>query len=337
MSSAGGSGPRRSAGPRIALVKTSSMGDVIHGLPVVTDILRATPQATIHWVVEEAFADLPALHPGVSQIHKIALRRWRKQWRSAGVRAEIRAARARLHALELDWVIDLQGLIKSAWVSRWLPGTRVGFSWRCAREPLATLAYDQRYDVDMSRHAIERLRELAAKALGHAAAGLPVFGLSAAPPTAVLHAVLGADPRPYRVFLHATSRTEKQWPTGHWVAMLRAAAQEGLRVFLPHGSDAEQAAAGALVQAAGSGEVLPRLSLADCAALLAGARGVIGVDTGLTHLAAALDRPTVALFAATPAWRFGPYWSERTRGLGEDGLWPEPGQVAATLAALEAT
>ncbi|MEZ5653661.1 MAG: lipopolysaccharide heptosyltransferase I [Burkholderiaceae bacterium] len=337
MSAGQGPEPPQRAGPRIALVKTSSMGDVIHALPVVTDILRAHPGARIHWVVEEAFADLPALHPGVADVHRIALRRWRRQWRVPATRAEMRAVRTRLRTLELDWVLDLQGLIKSAWMARWLRGTRAGFSWRCAREPLAALTYDRRIDVDMSHHAIERLRELAATALGYRAEGLPSFGLRAAEPSPALRAVLDADARPYRVFLHATSRAEKQWPAEHWVAMMREAVTAGLRVLLPYGSDAERDAAQSLVGRAGAGEVLPRLGLADCAALLAGAHGVVGVDTGLTHLAAALDRPTVALFAATPAWRFGPYWSERARGLGEDGVWPTADQVSAVLAALESS
>ncbi len=311
------------------------MGDVIHALPVVTDILRALPGARVEWIVEEAFADLPALHPDVAAVHRVALRRWRRSWSRTETRAEVRSVRASLAALAFDEVLDLQGLIKSAWLTRGLRGRRHGFSWRCAREPLASLVYHRRYDVDMAAHAIERLRSIAAQALGYRVDGLPVFGLRAASASAVLAEALAGDSRPYRVFLHATSRAEKQWPAQHWVTLIRASDQAGLRVLLPHGSDAERDAAHALASEAGAGEVLPRLTLADCAALMSGARGVVGVDTGLTHLSAALDRPTAALFAATPAWRFGPYWTPRARGLGENGRWPSPQEVGSVLDALE--
>lgn len=332
---AGPTAAARTASPRIALVKTSSMGDVIHALPVVEDLRRHWPQAQIHWIVEEAFADLPALHPGVAAVHRVALRRWRKSWRRAETRAEMRGVRAALGAIELDVVLDLQGLIKSAWIASWLQGRRIGFSWRCAREPLASLAYHERHPVDMSRHAIERLRELSARAFDLSIAATPVFGLRAPAASGVLTAALAGDGRPYRVFLHATSRPEKQWPGPHWVRLMRDSAAAGLRVLLPHGTEAEREAARALADEAGVGEVLPRLTLADCACLLAGARGVVGVDTGLTHLAAALDTPTAALFAATPAWRFGPYWTPRARGLGEGGQWPTPADVLAALEAIE--
>ncbi|MFT3802283.1 MAG: lipopolysaccharide heptosyltransferase I [Burkholderiaceae bacterium] len=307
---------------RLALVKTSSMGDVIHALPVVSDIRQALPGAEIDWIVEEGFADLPRLHPGVRRVLPVAIRRWRKSWLAADTRAQIRQAKAAIAAQPYDLVLDLQGLLKSAWIASWARGVRVGFSRRCAREPLAALTYARRYDVDMHAHAIERLRQLAGQACGYPVSGLPRFDLAPPGPR-----VAAAPAGRYVVLLHATSRVDKQWPLADWQALAGRLGDRGLAVALPWGSDEERAQAERIAASAPGAVVLPRLSLADCACLLRDAQAVVGVDTGLTHLAAALDRPTVALFAATPAWRFGPYWTPRAVSLGEPGQWPSVAQV----------
>jgi heptosyltransferase-1 len=307
----------------IALIKTSSMGDVIHALPVVTDIARALPEAEIDWVVEEAFAELPALHPSVGGIVPVAVRRWRRSPFATATRREVAAVRRRLRDARYDLAIDLQGLVKSAWVARMTGAPIAGFSRRCAREPLAAFAYRQPHDVDLSLHAIERLRALAGAALGYAPQGLPSFGLSVP-----RDPVPGIPARPYAMLLHATSRADKQWPDPHWLALIAALSRRGMVAALPWGSRSERERAERLAaEADGEALVLPRLSLRQCAAALAGAQLVVGVDTGLTHLAAALEAPTVALFAATPAWRFGPYWTPRAIGLGEGGQWPDPAAV----------
>ncbi|ODT38640.1 MAG: lipopolysaccharide heptosyltransferase I [Lautropia sp. SCN 70-15] len=314
----------------LALIKTSSMGDVIHALPVVTDIVRAMPGARIDWVVEESFAELPALHPSVNAVIPVAIRRWRKSLFDAATRREMASVRARLREARYDLALDLQGLVKSAWVARMTGAPIAGFSRRCAREPLAALAYRRRFDVDPSLHAIERLRSLAAQALGYRVEGLPAFSLSAPE-----EPVPGLPERPYALLLHATSRAEKQWPDENWRALIARLAQQGLVAALPWGSPAERARAESLAGAAASAlrpVVLPKLTLRQCAAAIASARLVVGVDTGLTHLSAALDAPTVALFAATPAWRFGPYWTPRAESLGEDGRWPD---VASALQAAD--
>jgi heptosyltransferase-1 len=207
----------------------------------------------------------------------------------------------------------------------------------------------------MSRHAIERLRELAGKALGFRCEGPPVFALS--PPA---EAVPSLPDTPYALLLHATSRAEKQWPQARWRELIVRLAGVGLTSALPWGSPAEHEralalagglsaacsspgtarcegtaaapvdrAAGAIRRPALAPVVLPRLTLRQCAAAFARAQLVVGVDTGLTHLAAALDAPTVALFAATPAWRFGPYWTPRAANLGEEGRWPDVEDVMA--------
>ncbi|HWS75928.1 MAG TPA: lipopolysaccharide heptosyltransferase I [Quisquiliibacterium sp.] len=329
---------------RIALIKTSSMGDVIHALPVVSDLVAARPGVEIDWVVEEGFAELPRLHPAVREVIPVAVRRWRRALGQASTWREIRAARARLRGGRYDLALDLQGLVKSALVARWTGAPVAGFSRGCAREPLASLAYARTFHVASDLHAIERLRSLAAQALGYRVEGLPRFALSAP--------VLPLPWRPagpHAVFLHATSRAEKQWPAQCWVELGRALLARGTSVVLPWGGEAERAAAQALADAIGGGAgsavsagslasavVAPRMTLSECARLLTDACAVVGVDTGLTHLAAAIDTPTVALFAATPAWRFGPYWTARARNLGADGVWPQAAEVLDALDSLGA-
>ena len=311
---------------RILIVKTSSMGDVIHALPVVGDIVAAVPGARVDWVVEEGFADLPRLHVSVGEVIPVAVRRWRRALLDAGTWAEIRAARLRLREARYDLVLDLQGLVKSAWIARWARAPIAGFDRSCVREPIATLAYRSVFRVDQNGHAIERLRALAAQALGYRPEGPPRFELVPPGPAPDWCAA-----QRYVVFLHATSRAEKLWPPPHWRSLGERLAGTGLRVVLPWGSAAERSAAQALAQVIPGALVAPRLTLAQCACLLGGAHAVVGIDTGLTHLSAALDVPTVALFAATPAWRYGPYWTQRAVSLGSDGVWPLPDAVEAAL------
>ncbi|MBP6816663.1 MAG: lipopolysaccharide heptosyltransferase I, partial [Burkholderiaceae bacterium] len=184
---------------RIALIKSSSMGDVIHALPVVSDLLAARPGIEIDWLVEESFADLPRLHPGVDRTLTVAVRRWRRTPLSAAVRAEVRDLAARLRERRYDLALDLQGLVKSAWLARLTGAPIAGFAWGSAREPLASLAYRHRYPVPHDLHAIERLRRLAGQALGYSVDGLPRFELR--PPGIALP---WCPAPPYAVFLHAT-------------------------------------------------------------------------------------------------------------------------------------
>ena len=308
---------------RICIVKTSSMGDVIHALPVVSDIKRAMPDAQIDWLVEEAFADLPRLHRGVQRTIPLALRRWRKSLLADQTRSQIQRFRTELNAGgSYDAILDLQGLYKSALVACMAQGPRIGFSFRCAREPLASVFYSRRINVDMKAHAIERLRQLSAQAFNYPMAGLPRFEILA-PIGDCPVAILG----PYLVLLHATSRAEKLWPTAHWRELIVQFEQRGLSCVLPWGNDAERGQAAAIAEGLASALVPPRLTLKQCATLLGGAAAVVGVDTGLTHLAAALQRPTVSVFGVTEAWRYGPYWTPLAVNLGGKGQWPSTAQV----------
>lgn len=314
------------------------MGDVIHALPVVTDIAAARPEVRVDWVIEEAFADLPRLHPAVCDVVPVAVRRWRRELARPSTWAEIRALRARLRGAGYALALDLQGLIKSAVIARWTGAPVAGFDRASVREPLAALAYAKSWPVPRELHAIERLRTLAGQALGYRLEGGPRFALAA--PEAALPWRPGAG---FAVLLHASARAEKLWPVERWVALGARLSAMGLAVVLPWGAEAERLAAerlaGAIDAAAGQGaraQVAPRLSLRECARLLADAQAVVGVDTGLTHLSAALDRPTVAIFGVTAAWRYGPYWTPRALNLGGDGRWPQVDEVIDALARLGA-
>jgi heptosyltransferase-1 len=315
-----------SADFRLLIVKTSSLGDVIHTLPVLEDLALHRPDITIDWLVEEAYADLLSLSPRVQRVIEVAERRWRIA-PSREAELERTAYRRRLKEQPYDLVLDFQGLLKSAVLARQArltsTGRRAGFSFRAAREPLARFFYQKGYDVDLNSHAVERLRSLAGQALGYPVNGLPRFLVEAG------DANFSWLPRvPYVVLLHATARPEKQWSEERFSELAKHLGRRGFQVVLPFGNAAEQQRAARIAARAGEAMVAPSLPLSDIARLLKGAGLVVGVDTGLTHLASALDVPTVGLFGATPRWRYAPYWSERSLSLG-DGAQPELNEVVA--------
>ena len=316
--------PVSGSAPRILLVKTSSMGDVLHNLPVVTDIRRHFPDAQMDWVVEESFAALPALHPAIRRTYTVALRRWRKGWWRS--RHEIREACRQLGAGEYDLVLDTQGLLKSALVTRCARGPRYGFDRDSAREPLAALFYQHSFRVPRDLHAVERNRQLAAQALGYALDGPADYGIH--PP----HMALPWLPEePFAALLHATSRDDKLWAEERWIILGRRLQQAGLRAMLPWGSAAEQARAQRLADAIPGAICAPRLNLSEAAALLGRARAAIGVDTGLSHLAAALGIVTIGLYTATEPGLTGLHAGTRAVNLGGKGASPAPEAVIAAL------
>jgi heptosyltransferase-1 len=283
---------------RILVVKLSSLGDVIHTLPAITDAAAAVPGLAVDWVVEEAFAEIPAWHPAVDRVIPVALRRWRRRpWRDLRGPEWARARRA-LAARRYDKVIDAQGLVKSAVLSRYAAGTRLGFDRRCAREGLAALAYDRRLPVPVAQHAVERLRQLFAASLGYRRPGSePDYGL---------HSAAGEGPEGPAgdrgiVFLHGSARREKLWPQTHWVELARTAAAAGHDVLLPSGNREESERARRIVADSDPARVrvLPAADLAGLAARLRGAAGMVAVDTGPGHLAAALGVPGVSLYGPT--------------------------------------
>jgi len=316
---------------RLLVIKTSSLGDVVHCLPAVTDMRAALPAATIDWVVEESFAAIPRLHPGVNRVIVCALRRWRRAPLAAGTRSEWRAFRASIDAERYDAVIDAQGLFKSAFLARLARGPRLGLDLASAREPVG-LFYDRTFGVPRALHAVERNRRLCAQALGYAPAGDPDCGIRVP-----AGAAEGSTHAPYAVLLHATSHPRKLWPEDEWIALGRRLEARGYVSVLLWGSDAEHRRAERLAAGIPGARVAPKLALEDAAAVIGRARAVIGVDTGLAHLAAALGVPTVGIYGATDPAKTGLRAAGGTVNLGGPGGFPRVAEVESALARLGVT
>ncbi|KAA1190614.1 lipopolysaccharide heptosyltransferase I [Pseudohalioglobus sediminis] len=287
---------------RVLLIKMSSLGDVVHTLPALTDAARAIPGIRFDWVVEEAFAEIPGWHTAVQRTLPIALRRWRKHPFRDFTGPEWREFRRQVRAQHYDAVIDAQGLLKSALVSRLIKAPIYGLDKQSAREPLAARAYHYRIAVPRDMHAVERTRMLFAKALNY-----PV-------PTAqgdygVRENLTHGKTKSTRglLFFHGTARDEKLWPEPHWVQLAKLAEADGYAVWLPWGSEAERARAERIAGQSSGTAVLPRLDLLGLSGLLLEASGAVAVDTGLGHLAAALDVPTVSLYGPTSTRLIGAY------------------------------
>lgn len=319
----------------ILIVRVSSLGDVVHNMPLLADVQRHFPDAHIDWVVEEAYTDLVRLNPHVRTIIPIALRRWRKHLSSPLARAEIAAFYRRLRAVRYDLVLDTQGLLKTGLVMRMARlapgGRRVGLANATkdsGYEPLSRLFHSVSVPVDLHAHAVARGREVAAKALGYAVPDAIDFSLQ--PPPAV-HPLPWHGGEPYAVFFHGTARADKQWPVACWREIAAALAVRGLPVLLPWGNPEEHARAQQIAAQLPHVQVLPHLSMMDAVALAQGAALAIGVDTGLTHVAAAYCRPTVELYIASPRWKTEGYWSPNIVNLGDAGVAPVAADVHAAI------
>ncbi|MFA9440904.1 lipopolysaccharide heptosyltransferase I [Uliginosibacterium sp. sgz301328] len=307
-------------------MKTSSLGDVIHNLPVVSDLKRVWPDVDVDWVVESGFADIPRLHPGVNRTIPVAVRRWRKQFGAGQTWHEIRAFLAQLRAREYDQIIDTQGLVKSALITRLARGSRCGYSRRVAREPLAALAYQCHFDIARGTHAVIRNRALVAAACGYGLDMPLSYGIEA---PADVPAWLPVAP--FAVLLTATSRDDKLWDEANWIQLGHALAERGIVAVLPSGNAREQSRAERLAQAISNAVAAPPSNITTLAAVLGRARLAIGVDTGLTHLAAALHVPTAAIFVATDPGLTGVYAPGHAFNLGTTGAPPSPEDVLAQM------
>ena len=274
---------------RLLIVKTSSMGDVVHALPAVSDICRERPGITIDWLVEAPFAVIAQLHPGVKRVLPLSWRKWRKSLWARETRNAITALRSELRRDTYDLVLDLQGLLKSALWGLQASGPLVGYDRPSAREPLAALFYQRCASVPRQLQAVERNRRLAAAHLGYAMpAQRPDFGIRVPPST-------WQAPGPSAALIPCASRPEKLWPEAHWVALGQRLRDAGLLPVVVWGSEEEQARAQRIALGCG-GVVPPFLSVAEMSAVLGQARQIIGLDTGFSHLAAAFGRPTIGIY-----------------------------------------
>ena len=300
---------------KILLVKLSSLGDVVHTLPVVQDIRAAFPEAQIDWVVEKAFAPLLVRCEGLHRVIPCEIRRWRKSFWTRATRQEWGAFRAQLQQEAYDAVIDLQGLTKSALVARLARLAPGGKRYALANQtdgsgyeaPTRWVA-DVAIAVEPHIHAVRRSRELAASALGYSPTAATCFGLKLPAASAKTSHEF---PKGRIAFVHGTSRADKEWPLSHWVALGQRLHTAGYQLVLPHGNAAELATSLAIAEAlngtaADSAVVLPLLALDALTEELAQCAGVIGVDSGVSHIAVALDLPHVQIYNFDTAWRTGP-------------------------------
>lgn len=281
---------------RVLIVKVSSLGDIIHTLPAVTDAYRSHTGLVFDWVVEENFVEVPSWHPAVDKVIPVAIRRWRKSLMKTYMRKEFRQFKHALQGEHYDMVIDAQGLIKSGMISRLSRGLTIGLSNRTIREPLATLFYNKVYSVPWTEHAVDRVRQLFSRALKHGYDKDKVdYGLDAS-----RFGVASANhDEKTVVFLHGTTWATKHWPEYYWKHLGHIAAEAGYRVMLPWGDDSEKQRAQFIARDNANAEVLDKLSLSGIADEINRSSGVIAVDTGLGHLAAALAKPTVSLYGPT--------------------------------------
>lgn len=273
------------------------MGDVIHSLAAIEDAKRAIPTIEFDWLVEEAFQEIPRWHPAVKEVFPLAWRRFRKT-RDKAAWQVCQTAVEKMQAISYDLVIDLQGLIKSSLFAFRAKGLRVGLSFKSAREPLAALLYQKRIVVPWGQHAVTRLRQLMAQAIGYPCPeNLPEYGIERTrlPQLSPDLPVGGVG------LLHGTTWETKHWLERHWIALANIALASGERVWLSYGNEIERLRAETIVAGAPQVQLLPKLPLSSLAALLAQQKGLIACDTGLGHLAAALGTPTVSLYGPTAA------------------------------------
>ena len=301
------------------------MGDVVHALPMVSDIARAFPHARIDWVVEESFADIPRLHPGVTGVLPIALRSLRRHPLRLASWRQLLDTRRALRKTRYHTVIDCQGLLKSAIVAWSARGPVTGFALGVVREPAAALLYRRRVIVDPRQHAIDRIRELGAAALGYTIETPEQFCLR------LPHSDTEQETAPFALLLTNASRTSKLWPDHHWLMLEQTLAQRGLRSLLVWGNQEEHEISKLRAAQMKSARVLPKSSIKQIAVLAARASVVVGLDTGLTHLAAALGTPTVGIFCDYDIALVGLRGGDRAISLGGVAQVPTVEQVCAAV------
>jgi heptosyltransferase I len=308
----------------VLFIKTSSLGDVIHHMPAMTEVRRNRPEARLSWVVEEAFAPLVRLHAAADAVIPVDSRRWRGELHRPATWRQMKDFVVELRARSYDEIVDTQGLVRTAVMAKLARGRRHGYDARSVREPPASRFYDVRHQVDHRLHAIERNRLLTALALGHRLDGILDFGLDRA-------GLAGPATAPYGILLHGTARHAKEWPEQSWVEAGRMLSGRGVELLLPWGTGVERDRSVRIAAALGNARVPDRGPLDAAARLIAGASFVIGVDTGLLHLAAALGVPLVGIFIGSEPGLTGPRGVGPTAVVGGKGAMPSARDVVAAL------
>jgi heptosyltransferase-1 len=305
----------------ILFVKTSSLGDVIHHMPAMTDARRHLPDARLSWVVEDAFVPLAKLHPAVDEVIAVSSRRWRREIFLPGAWAAASGFARRLRSRKYDQIVDTQGLFRTGIISKIARGERHGYDKASIRERMAARFYDVTHTVARDQHAVARNRELTALALGYEVDEVANYGLDR-------DALKGVAPAPYAILLHATAEKRKEWPEEYWLA-LACALEQHVDLLLPWGSEEEHARADRLAGQLKRARVPIRRELDDMARMIAGAAFVVGVDTGLLHLAAALGVPLVGIFLGSEPGLTGPIGAGPIHVVGRKGVTPTAQEVIA--------
>jgi lipopolysaccharide heptosyltransferase I len=308
----------------VLFIKTSSLGDVIHHMPAVTEARRSHPQARFSWVVEEAFAPLVRLHAAVDAVIPVDSRRWRRRLHRSATWRELKDFVVALRAQSYDEIVDSQGLLRTAVMAKLARGRRHGYDTLSVREPPASWLYDVRHQVDQGLHAIARNRLLTGLALGHKPDSSLDFGLDRA-------RLAGPADAPYGILLHATARRAKEWPEQSWVEAGEMLSDRGVELLLPWGTGLERDRSLRIAAALGRARVPERAPLDAVARLIAGASFVIGVDTGLLHLAAALGVPLVGIFVGSEPGLTGPQGVGRIAVVGGTAATPTVRDVVTAL------
>jgi heptosyltransferase-1 len=309
----------------ILFVKTSSLGDVVHHMPAVTDARRRFPGARLSWVVEEFFEPLVRLHPAVDAVIPVATRRWRSRLLAPATWGDVAETMQRLREERFDRIIDTQGLIRSALIARRAAGEHHGYDAASIKEPLASRFYDVKHRIARDLHAVTRNRALTAAALGYRPDAAIDYGLSRPAQQAGARRAL---------LLHGTSQRSKEWSESHWIDLGRWLRREGLEVSLLWGSDDEQRRAERLANAIPEARVLDRAPLDIVALHIANASLVVGVDTGLLHLAAAYRVPLVGVYTGSEPALTGPVGVGPMRVIGGAKARPDVNDIIAAVEAV---
>lgn len=288
---------------KILLIKTSSLGDVIHTLPALTDALNNISDIQIDWVIEERFAAIPSWHPAVNKIIPVAIRRWRKNIFSLKTWSEIKKVIAILKSEKYDLIIDAQGLMKTIWLSWFVKSKTHGYSLGCARDSVVPLFYAKKYKITFDYHAVERIRKLFSYALNY---NLPKCLADYGVDKAKWQLPELVDEN-YILFFHGTTWENKHWPESYWIKLANLLNKKKFQVKLSWGSEREKNNSQNIADncEASKTKLLPDLDVMGLLPYIASAKAVVAVDTGLCHLAAALNIPTVALFGPTDPCKTG--------------------------------
>ncbi len=285
----------------VLIIKTSSLGDILHTLPALTDAGKAISNVRFDWVVEENFSEIPSWHPLVDQVIPVALRRWRKTPIRSFFGKEWKQFRQKIRTKKYDIILDAQGLLKSAFLTRLFHGHRIGLDKQSLTEPLARFAYQRTVNVDLQKHAVFRMRSIFAQALNYTLPNtIADYGLSK-------HQFTNNAQKNehYLLFAHSTTWSSKHWSEKHWIQLAVLAAQAGYKIRLPWGNKKELARAERITASCKATQIIPHTNLFGIAYEIAQADAVVSVDSGLGHLTAALGTPSISLYGPTNPNRIG--------------------------------